>query len=97
VEPLQLEIIKPWVTPPWWRPPRTLIAATKEEAIKAHAALQPRIMRIYTNGSSTSAGVGAAAVLLLGVDLAHMGDLVKQTVYIAELKGIKMALAWLQR
>ncbi|KAL3485457.1 hypothetical protein BJX62DRAFT_242955 [Aspergillus germanicus] len=88
IKPAQLEIIEPWVTPPWWTPLGTSIAATKEEAVKAHAALQPGIIRIYTDGSGTPAGVGAAAVSSLGIDTAHMGDLTKQTVYAAELKGI---------
>jgi hypothetical protein len=95
IKPAQLETIEPWVTPPWWTPPGTSIAATKEEAVKAHAALQPGIIRIYTDGSGTSTGVGAAAVSSLGIDTAHMGDLTKQTVYAVELKGIEMALAWL--
>jgi hypothetical protein len=43
------------------------------------------------------AGVGATAVSSLGVDSAQMGDLLKQTVYAAELKVIEMALARLWR
>jgi ribonuclease HI len=43
------------------------------------------------------AGIGTAAVSLLGVDSAHIGDLSKQTVYAAELKGIKIILARLRR
>jgi ribonuclease HI len=43
------------------------------------------------------ASISAAAVSSLGVDSAHMGDLSKQTMYAAELKGIEMALARLQR
>jgi hypothetical protein len=90
-------MIKPWVAPPWWTPPEISTAATKEEAIKAHAALHPGTIQIYIDRSGTMAGVGAAAVSSLGVDSAYMGDLSKQTVYVVELKGIKMALARLRR
>jgi hypothetical protein len=73
--------------------PKTLTTATKEEAIKAHAALHPGTIWIYTDGSGTMASVGAAVVSSLSVDSAHMGDLSKQPMYAAELKGIKIALA----
>ena len=47
---------------------------------------------MYTDGSLTEQGVGAAVVLPLGHQAVRVGSPATHTVYAAELRGIEMAL-----
>ena len=94
--PNNIEVIYPFLVEPWWIPPETHIAPSKEEAIKKHnkIAAEPNQMLIYTDGSDNSHGIGAAAVIpseniKIGSCLGTKKDV---TIYTAELMGICLAL-----
>jgi ribonuclease HI len=85
---------------PWWEPPETHAANTKEAAIKLHRARTRWMKRrathalIYTDGSEIQDQVGAAAWCPgAGRSKArYLGENTKSTVYSAELVGLELAL-----
>ncbi|KAJ5765559.1 reverse transcriptase [Penicillium odoratum] len=94
-----LELIKPYAVAPWWQPPKVQIAASKDTAIAQHNEILraagpygPNTAIAYTDGSKLDnpAGVGAAALTSVGREVAvlHPTD----SIYVAELHGIKLAL-----
>ena len=96
-QPWRLEVILPFIVEPWWSPPETHIASSKEEAIKVHDKMtsEPNQIVIYTDGSDNPFGVGAAAVIpsdntRVGT---RLGTNKEATVYLAELVGIDLGLA----
>jgi len=58
------EIILPYLTTPWWTPPKIRIPGTAQEAIKAHNKdiSTTTSLAIYTDGSGISGKIGAAAI-----------------------------------
>lgn len=82
------------VVAPWWRPPATLITASREEVVKQYARLaQAGTTLAYTDGSGYKGGVRAAAVLGRRLINYLLGKEANYMVYCAELVGIKLALA----
>lgn len=85
---------------PWWDPPETHVAATKDGAIRLHRAKTRRMKDrathalIYTDGSEISGEVGAAAWCPKAerAKSRYMGNNTTSTVYAAELVGIELAL-----
>ena len=96
---LNLEIIIPYVTAPWWIPPMFQIAQNKDEGKKQHdnAILprNPRQLCVYTDGSGINGKIGAsAAAPSTGVTRQiFLGRSSCYTVYSGELQGIAMALS----
>lgn len=98
-----LEEIRPYVVPPWWRPVSIAIAKDTEagqthhdRTLRGHGN---KTLVFYTDGSGFKGGVGASAYQPIqktsGVarrQTAYLGPLTQSTVYLAELKGIQMAL-----
>lgn len=94
----RLEKRRQHVVPPWWTPPTTGIAESKETAIKEHDATEKQAVCIYTDASAINGHVGAAAIVLDRIHqsrgirkTAYMGKSTTSNVYAAELKGIEMA------
>ena len=60
----KLENRTPFPVAPWWRAPKTTVAASTEEAIATHDRLveEGGHFSIYTNGSGIEDKVGASAV-----------------------------------
>ncbi|OJJ80667.1 uncharacterized protein ASPGLDRAFT_108928, partial [Aspergillus glaucus CBS 516.65] len=85
----KLEIIHPHVTLPWWAGLKPHIAETQEAALTTHnAILQSRAdIIVYTDGSLTEQGVGAAVVSSLGCQAVCIGSQATHTVYAVELQG----------
>lgn len=87
-------------TSPWWEPPETHMADTKEGAIRLHRARARRMRKrathalIYTDGSEIQSHVGAAAWCPgAGRKKArYLGNNTQSTVYSAELAGLELAL-----
>ena len=87
-------------TSPWWEPPETHTASTKEAAIRLHRARTRRMKKrathalIYTDGSEIQNQVGAAAWCPSAgrKKTRYLGDNTKSTVYSAELVGLELAL-----
>jgi ribonuclease HI/exonuclease III len=85
---------------PWWEPPETHTASTKEAAIRLHRARTRRMGKrathalIYTDGSEIQNQVGAAAWCPSAgrKKMRYLGDNTKSTVYSAELVGLELAL-----
>jgi len=85
---------------PWWNPPETHVATTKEGAIRLHRGKTRRNRGrathalIYTDGSEISGEVGAAAWCPEAgrSKSRYMGDNATSTVYAAELVGIELAI-----
>ncbi|KAE8168382.1 hypothetical protein BDV40DRAFT_98298 [Aspergillus tamarii] len=91
--PLPIETIEPTVTPPWWHPPDSVIAESRDAAIEEHGRLQPNTTFLaYTDGSGYNGGIGAAAVLRRKSCIYPLGRDTTHTVYSAELAGIELAL-----
>lgn len=95
-----LESKTPFIVPPWWNGVKTVIARTKEQAIKDHDDVTSydsfSTMTCYTDGSAHNGRVGAAYVAQgLGLKSSlkvGMGPKTVSTVYAAELQGVRMAL-----
>ena len=96
-----MEVIRPYIRPPWWRPPMTLrIDPTKEDAKKYHeftireheASLDT--LCIYTDGSGINGYVGAAATCpkIRETKHYHLGSDKEHDVFAAELKAMCLAL-----
>ncbi|KAJ5927721.1 reverse transcriptase [Penicillium verhagenii] len=92
-----LELIKPFAVSPWWRAPIMRIAPDRETAIAEHdeilrARHYPNAAIAYTDGSKLGdeGGVGAAAVTSAGNATVTLD--VTDSIYTAELYGIKLAL-----
>ena len=100
---IPMEMIYPWIVPPWWEGATTMIAKTKEKAVDYHnyykiLSCSNGVQHVYTDGSGYRGHVGAAAVSKWWnqniEEQAYMGDNQMSTVYAAELKGIELALNW---
>lgn len=100
---IPMEMIYPWIAPPWWKGAITMIAKTKEKAVQHHdyhkiLTCSNGVQHVYTDGSGYRGHVGAAAVSKWWnqniEEQAYMGDNQISTVYAAELKGIELALNW---
>ena len=98
-----LEALEPMYTntaSPWWEPPETHIADTKDGAIRLHRARSRRMGKkthyalIYTDGSEIQGQVGAAAWCPKAGrrKTRYLGDNTQSTVYTAELVGLELAL-----
>jgi ribonuclease HI/exonuclease III len=97
------EEIEPIITnlaSPWWEPPDTNVASSKEGAIRLHRNAVRKAKRnahhaiIYTDGSEIQGQVGTAA-WCPGAGRGksrYLGDNTRSTVYSAELVGIELAL-----
>lgn len=97
IDVARIERIRPFAVAPWWEPPETHIAPTKEQAIQEHhrvirATNGPNLAIGYTDGSGTTHGVGASATTSRGDAITVLGTLETHTVYAAELEGIRLAL-----
>ena len=98
----RIERNTPYTVYPWWQPPQTVIAATKEEAIDLHHQRWNEIESspsdwtvIYCDGSEMDDYVGTAAAMLHPKREQisfHMGDSTISAIYAAELYGIGLAL-----
>lgn len=102
IDVARLERIRPFAVAPWWEPPETHIAPTKEQAIKEHqrvirATTGPNLAIGYTDGSGTVTGVGASATTSRGDAITVLGTLETHTVCAAELEGIRLALQLFSR
>ena len=84
-----LETRRPYIRPPWYRPPSMVVDSLKEGAIQRHTGeAQANHLRIYTDGSGIGGRLGAAAVTQgrsLTTTLSHVDD---AQVYHAELSSI---------
>ncbi|OCK72700.1 hypothetical protein K432DRAFT_315626, partial [Lepidopterella palustris CBS 459.81] len=60
----RLEKCRQHVVPPWWIPPPTHIAESKETAIKEYNTIEKGALCIYTNASAINGYMGAAAIVL---------------------------------
>ncbi|KAG8951833.1 hypothetical protein FRC04_005525 [Tulasnella sp. 424] len=95
--PDDMETIRPKAAPPWWETPvDTHIAKDRGTAIEDHANLVyfADHFHLYSDGSKTQIGVGAAAVDLRNRRTlrTHLGTPERHTVFEAELVGIYLAL-----
>ena len=81
--------------PPWQSDLEPRVAGTREAALAAHQTTlhDGATIDVYTDGSLTEQGVGAAAVSTLGCKAARIGFPAIHTVFVAELRGIEMELA----
>ena len=90
---LSIETIEPTVTPPWWYPPDSVIAESRDTAIEEHGRLQPNTTFLaYTDGSGYNRGIGAAAVLRRKNCIYSLKRDTTHTVYSAEFTEIELAL-----
>jgi ribonuclease HI len=96
----EIEPILVSMTSPWWEPPETHIATSKEGAIRLHRNAIRKARRnnnhaiVYTDGSEIQGQVGTAA-WCPGAGRAksrYLGNNTQSTVYSAELVGIELAL-----
>ncbi|KAJ5544111.1 reverse transcriptase [Penicillium frequentans] len=97
IDVAKVERIRPFAVAPWWEPPETHIASTKEQAIQEHHRVirettGPNLAIGYTDGSGAANGVGASATTSRGDAITVLGTLETHTVYAAELEGIRLAL-----
>jgi hypothetical protein len=98
----RLEVRRPHVVPPWWEPPSTHIAGSSERAIHEHNITEPDTVMIYIDGSVINGHVGAVAIIksprvdsIYTRRLSYMDRIYTSTVYIAELRGVALALSML--
>lgn len=97
VDTEDLETRWPYVVPPWWEAPPVTIDTTKDLAITTHnihCIAYTNAPKIYTDGSGIHGRVGASAVCRdpPRVRQAYMGTENTDTVPVAELAGIVLAL-----
>lgn len=91
------EVILPYLTPPWWKGPKTYVETDGERATKKHNQQTENTrnyLHVYTDGSGIGGEIGAAATspMINYTRKAYMGDSTTSTVYAAELQGIRLAL-----
>ena len=94
----RLEKRRQYVVPPWWTPPPTHIAQSKDAAIEEHNAVEKEALCIYADASAIDGHVGAAAIVLDQTleecstnRTEYMGKSTTSNIYAAELRGIGMA------
>jgi hypothetical protein len=93
LEPKQLYIIAPW-----WRPPNIHITPDKKRGREEHDSVisRPRTsaLVLYTDSSCINDKVGASVVTADGsiTHRSYLGQASEVTVYVAELRGILLAL-----
>lgn len=92
-----IEIVHPFIVPPYWVPPEITVERNAEKAIERHRTVvshSPSLIAIYTDGSAIRGRVGASVVCpqLHEVRSVYMDEDSGATVYAAELQGILLAL-----
>ena len=90
----KIEKITPFVTAPWWIPPKINIMPNKKTAEAVHKTIISNTdsLIIYSDGSGINGKVGAAAVSPDMSHKAYLGPLTSFTVYSGELFGMTLAL-----